>query len=101
VLPKANTGFTIDLKPGTEPMEINPYWVLTPELQELKVQLKGLLDLGLLRPSVFPWSSPINFIRKKDGSWRLCLTTIEYSLIAFWIFSQMMEDQDEFLCLVL
>jgi hypothetical protein len=45
----------------------------TPELQELKMQLKELLDLGLIRPSVSPWGAPVIFIRKKDGSWRLCI----------------------------
>jgi hypothetical protein len=83
VSPEAKMEFTIDLKPGTEPMARNPYRMSTPELQELKVQLKELLDLGLIRPSVSPWSAPVNFIRKKDGSWRLCLTTVEYSLMTF------------------
>jgi hypothetical protein len=45
----------------------------TPELQELKMQLKELLDLGLICPSVSPWGAPVIFIRKKDGSWRLCI----------------------------
>jgi hypothetical protein len=37
------------------------------------MQLKELLDLGLIRPSVSPWGVPVIFIRKKDGSWRLCI----------------------------
>ena len=37
------------------------------------MQLKELLDLGLIRPSVSPWGAPVIFIRKKDGSWRLCI----------------------------
>jgi hypothetical protein len=65
--------FTIDLKPGTEPIARMPYRMSTPELQELKMQLKELLDLGLIRPSVSPWGAPVIFIRKKDGSWRLCI----------------------------
>jgi hypothetical protein len=65
--------FTIDLKPGTEPIARTPYWMSTPELQELKMQLKELLDLGLIRPSVSPWGAPVIFIQKKDGSWRLCI----------------------------
>ena len=31
------------------------------------------MDLGLIRPSVSPWGAPIIFVRKKDGSWRLCI----------------------------
>jgi hypothetical protein len=45
----------------------------TPELQELKMKLKELLDLGIIHPSVSPWGVPIIFIRKKDGVWRLCI----------------------------
>jgi hypothetical protein len=37
------------------------------------MQLKELLDLGLIRPSMSPWGAPVIFIRKKDGSWRLCI----------------------------
>ena len=44
--------FTIDLKLGTEPIARTPYRMSTLELQELKMQLKELLDLGLIRPSV-------------------------------------------------
>jgi hypothetical protein len=76
VSPEAKMEFTIDLKPGTEPMERTPYQMSTPELQELKMQLKELLDLGLICPSVSPWGAPVISIRKKDGSWRLCLTTV-------------------------
>ena len=65
--------FTIDIKPGTEPIARTPYRISTPELQELKMKLKDLLDLGLIRPSVSPWGAPIIFIQKKDGSWRLCI----------------------------
>jgi hypothetical protein len=37
--------FTIDLKLGAELIARTPYWMSTPELQELKMQLKDLLDL--------------------------------------------------------
>jgi hypothetical protein len=45
----------------------------TPELQELKMKLKELLDLGLLHPSVSSWGEPVIFIRNKDGLWILCI----------------------------
>jgi hypothetical protein len=63
--------FTIDLKPRIELIARMPYWMSTLELQELKMQLKELLDLGLIRPSVSSWGVPVIFIRNKDGSWRL------------------------------
>jgi hypothetical protein len=70
---KRELEFTIDLKPGTEPIARTPYRISTLELQELRMQLKELLDLGLIHPSVSPWGAPVIFIRKKDGSWRLCI----------------------------
>jgi hypothetical protein len=63
--------FTIDLKLGAEPIARTPYWMSTSELEELKMQLKDLLDLGLIRPSVSPWGALVIFIRKKDELWRL------------------------------
>jgi hypothetical protein len=44
-----------------------------PELCELQMQLKELLDLGLIRPSVSHWGAPAIFVNKKDGSLRLCI----------------------------
>jgi hypothetical protein len=69
--PKRDLEFTIDLKPRSEPIVRMPYRMSTLDLQELRMKLKELLDLGLIRPSVSPWGAPIIFLRKKDGSWRL------------------------------
>jgi hypothetical protein len=71
--PERELEFTIDLKLGTEPIARTPYQMSTLELQELKMQLKELLDLGLIHPSVSPWGAPVIFIRKKYGLWRLCI----------------------------
>jgi hypothetical protein len=71
ILPERELYFTIDLKPGTEPIARMPYRMSTSELQDLRMQLKELLDLGLIRLSVSPWGAPVIFKRKKDGSWRL------------------------------
>ncbi|KAH0738661.1 hypothetical protein KY290_037366 [Solanum tuberosum] len=43
------------------------------ELKELKEQLKDLLEKGFIRPSVSPWGAPVLFVRKKDGSLRMCI----------------------------
>ncbi|WMV47080.1 hypothetical protein MTR67_040465 [Solanum verrucosum] len=43
------------------------------ELKELKEQLKDLLDKGFIRPSISPWGAPVLFVRKKDGSLRMCI----------------------------
>ena len=54
--------FTIDLKSGTKPIARTPYQMSTSELQELKMQLKELLDLGIIRLSVSLWGAPVIFI---------------------------------------
>ena len=43
------------------------------ELQELRVQLRELLDKGFIRPSTSPWGSPVLFAKKKDKTLRLCI----------------------------
>jgi hypothetical protein len=45
----------------------------TPELVELKLQLKEMLDKGYIQPSVSPWGAPTLFVKKKDGTLRLCI----------------------------
>jgi hypothetical protein len=65
--------FTIDLKTGTKPISRIPYRMSMPELQDLKMKLKELLDLRLIRPSVSPWGALFIFVKNKDGLWRLCI----------------------------
>jgi transposase InsO family protein len=43
------------------------------ELRELKTQLEELLEKGFIRPSTSPWGAPVLFVRKKDGTLRLCI----------------------------
>ena len=40
---------------------------------ELKIQLQELLDKEYIRPSVFPWRASVLFVKKKDGTLRLCI----------------------------
>lgn len=42
-------------------------------LKELKQKLQELLDRGFIRPNVLPWGALVLFVRKKDGSMRLCI----------------------------
>ncbi|WMV41428.1 hypothetical protein MTR67_034813 [Solanum verrucosum] len=43
------------------------------ELKELKAQLKDLLDKGFIQPSISPWGAPVLFVKKNDGSLRMCI----------------------------
>ncbi|KAL8097604.1 hypothetical protein AgCh_030656 [Apium graveolens] len=65
--------FAIELAPGTAPVSKAPYRLAPLEMKELVIQLQELLDKGMMRPSVSPWGAPVLFVKKKDGSMRLCI----------------------------
>ena len=65
--------FTIELLPWTAPISIKPYRMAPTELGELKLQLQELLSIGFIRPSVSPWGAPVLFVKKRDGSLRMCI----------------------------
>nr|GFC28650.1 putative reverse transcriptase domain-containing protein [Tanacetum cinerariifolium] len=70
--PVREVEFNIKLIPGSEPISKAPYRMAPIELKELKDQLQELLERDFIRPSVSPWGAPILFVKKKDGSMRLC-----------------------------
>jgi hypothetical protein len=65
--------FQIDLIPGAAPVAKSPYRLAPSEMQELSSQLQELLDKGFIRPSFSPWGAPVLFVKKKDGSFRMCI----------------------------
>ncbi|KAL4585882.1 hypothetical protein LXL04_010509 [Taraxacum kok-saghyz] len=65
--------FRIDLVPGASPVAKSPYRLAPPEMKELHDQLQELRDKGFIRPSFSPWGAPILFVKKKDGSQRMCI----------------------------
>ena len=71
--PVREIDFTIELLPGTAPISKAPYRMAPAELKELKSQLGDLLDKGFIRPSVSPWGAPVLFVKKKDGTMRMCI----------------------------
>ena len=71
--PDREIEFSIDLIPGAEPVSKAPYRMAPVEMKELAKQLQELLDKGVIRPSVSPWGAPVLFVKKKDGSMRLCI----------------------------
>ncbi|XP_015939833.1 uncharacterized protein LOC107465368 [Arachis duranensis] len=70
--PTREVEFSIDLVPGTGPISIAPYRMAPLELTELKNQLEELLQKGFIRISVSLWGAPVLFVKKKNGSMRLC-----------------------------
>lgn len=63
----------IPLKPGAEATNSRPYRYPYFQKSEIEKQVKGMLDSGTIRPSVSPYSSPVLLVKKKDGTWRLCV----------------------------
>ena len=64
---------SIEIVPRTIPMSRAPYRMATTKLKDLKSQLQDLLDKGFIRPSVSPWGAPVLFVKKKDGTLRMCI----------------------------
>ncbi|GKA79301.1 putative reverse transcriptase domain-containing protein, partial [Tanacetum coccineum] len=65
--------FQIDLIPGAPPVARAPYKLAPSEMQELSNQLQELTDRGFIRLSTLPWGALVLFVKKKDGSFRMCI----------------------------
>ncbi|GJX47136.1 putative reverse transcriptase domain-containing protein, partial [Tanacetum coccineum] len=73
ILPTRQVEFQIDLVPGAAPVARAPYRLSSSEMKELSEQLHELSDKGFIRPSSSPWGAPVLFVKKKDGSFRMCI----------------------------
>ena len=71
--PDREISFEIELLPGIAPVSKAPYRMAPAELKELQIQLQELLDKGFIRPSHSPWGAPVLFVKKKDGTLRMCI----------------------------
>ncbi|GKB37889.1 putative reverse transcriptase domain-containing protein [Tanacetum coccineum] len=65
--------FQIDLIPGAAPVARASYRLAPSKMKELSEQLQELSDKGFIRPSSSPWGAPVLFVKKKDGSFRMCI----------------------------
>ena len=71
--PRREEDHKIDLELGAKPPTMEPYRMAPPELEELRRQLKELLDAGFIQPSKAPYGAPVLFQKKHDGSLRMCI----------------------------
>ncbi|GJW10878.1 putative nucleotidyltransferase, ribonuclease H [Tanacetum coccineum] len=71
--PVRQVEFQIDLILGATLVARAPYRLAPSEMQELSNQLQELADRGFIRPSTSPWGAPVLFVKKKDGSFRMCI----------------------------
>nr|GEX30568.1 reverse transcriptase domain-containing protein [Tanacetum cinerariifolium] len=65
--------FQIDLVPGAVPVARAPYRLAPSEMKELAEQLQELSENGFIRPSSSPWGASVLFVKKKDGSFCMCI----------------------------
>nr|GEV19673.1 putative reverse transcriptase domain-containing protein [Tanacetum cinerariifolium] len=65
--------FKINLVPGVGPVARAPYRLALAEMQELSTQLQELSNKGFIRPSSSPWGASVLSVKKKDGSFRMCI----------------------------
>ncbi|GJX01825.1 putative reverse transcriptase domain-containing protein [Tanacetum coccineum] len=75
--PTRQVEFRIDLVPSATPVARAPYRLAPSEMKELAEQLQELTDKGFIRPSSSPWGAPVLFVKKKDGSFRMCINYME------------------------
>ncbi|KAJ9536388.1 hypothetical protein OSB04_un000448 [Centaurea solstitialis] len=83
--PHRQVEFHIDLVQGTAPVAKSLYRLAPSEVQEFSDHLQELLDKGFIRPSSSPWGAPVLFVKKKDGSLRMCIDFRELNKITIKI----------------
>lgn len=71
--PSREVDHRIELLPGAVPPSRPTYRLSASELAELKKQLEELLAAGFIQHSKSPFGAPILFVKKKDGSMRMCV----------------------------
>ncbi|GKE73990.1 putative reverse transcriptase domain-containing protein [Tanacetum coccineum] len=71
--PTRQVEFQIDLIPSAAPVARAPYRLAPSKMKELSEQLKELSDKVFIRPSSSPWGATVLFVKKKDGSFRMCI----------------------------
>nr|GFA01975.1 reverse transcriptase domain-containing protein [Tanacetum cinerariifolium] len=80
---KGNESKLEDIPVVPMPVAKSPYRLAPIEMQELANQLKELQDKGFIRPSSSPWGAPVLFVKKKDGSFRMCIDYRELNKLTF------------------
>ena len=72
----------IVLKEGTAPVNVTPYRYPVFQKNEIEKLIQEMLQSGVIRHSTNPFSSPVVLVKKKDGTWRMCIDYRELNLAA-------------------
>nr|GEX46385.1 putative reverse transcriptase domain-containing protein [Tanacetum cinerariifolium] len=81
--PPRQVEFQIDLAPGAAPVARTPYRLAPSKMKELAKQLQELSKKGFIRPTSSTWGAPVLFVKKKDGSFRMCIDYRELNKLTF------------------
>ncbi|KAK9922679.1 hypothetical protein M0R45_031133 [Rubus argutus] len=71
--PERKHDHRITLAPGSAPINVRPYRYAHYQKNEIEKIVKELVATGVVQPSTSPYSSPVLLVKKKDGSWRMCI----------------------------
>nr|GEX33898.1 putative reverse transcriptase domain-containing protein [Tanacetum cinerariifolium] len=75
--PPPQVEFEIELVLRAAPVMRAPYQLAPSKMKELAKQLQELSDKGFIQPSSSPWGALVLFVKKKDGSFRMCINYCE------------------------
>ncbi|GJY31597.1 reverse transcriptase [Tanacetum coccineum] len=71
--PQRSHDHQIPLMTNTPPINVRPYRYPPNKKDSIESMVKELMDSGVVRASQSPFSSPIVMVKKKDGTWRMCI----------------------------
>jgi hypothetical protein len=71
--PKRQKEHIINLKAGCEAVNVRLCRYPHHHKNEIEKQVKELLATSVIRHSISSFSSPVILVKKKDGSWRMCI----------------------------
>ncbi|GJX86454.1 putative reverse transcriptase domain-containing protein [Tanacetum coccineum] len=95
-MPYGNKSLIVEV-PGAALVARAPYRLATSEMKELSVQLQGLLEKGFIHPSSSPWGAPVLFVKKKNGSFRMCIDYRELNKLAVKNRYQQLRIKEEYI----
>nr|GEX39470.1 retrotransposable element Tf2 [Tanacetum cinerariifolium] len=71
--PQRSHDHQIPLMPNTPPINVRPYRYPPNQKDAIEGMVKELMDSVVIKASQSPFSYPIVMVKKKDGTWRMCI----------------------------